>query len=122
MQPVIDLTPLRELTGGNLEIERLLFDLYMEGAARSIAALEEAHARDALDDWRRESHYLKGASANLGARRLACVCAEAEALDATDWPLAEDLLRRISREYADVCRILRDPDSGGEGDPSTAAS
>lgn len=90
--PVVDLDHLNGFTDGDLALERELAELYLSSAALYLERL-----RDSLDDpeaWRRTAHALKGASANLGARRVAERALEAEH-GAPDPALAATLERLV---------------------------
>jgi CheY-like chemotaxis protein/HPt (histidine-containing phosphotransfer) domain-containing protein len=74
----IDLTHLRHFTDGDAEEERALFRIFLERSEDNITALQSALAIGANEEWRKSAHLLKGASANLGAKGLSGICAEAE--------------------------------------------
>lgn len=93
--PVVDLPHLRGFTDGDLELERELAELYLSTADVYLDQL--AAAQGDHDAWRRAAHALKGASANLGARRVADHALEAE----LHGP-APDRLRRLRIAVDDV--------------------
>ncbi|MDX1540746.1 MAG: Hpt domain-containing protein [Geminicoccaceae bacterium] len=74
--PVVDVDHLQGFTDGDRALERELAELYLSSADLYLQRLQEALG-DA-DGWRRHAHALKGASANLGAREVAAMAANAE--------------------------------------------
>lgn len=61
-----------------------LIELYAEDTPRRVAAIRGALARRDWAALRRAAHGLKGSSASLGARRVAALCDELEALPGED--------------------------------------
>lgn len=96
----IDAVRLGLFSGGDAELERVLLELFVATADGYIAALELA--QDNVEAWRRTTHALKGASANIGAVRLAALARTAE--DAS--PNAV-MVRALDRELAEVRQRLR---------------
>jgi HPt (histidine-containing phosphotransfer) domain-containing protein len=76
VEPVIDLLHLRGFTDGDLQLEHELLTLFLSSAEVYLAGLTEALA--AGQSWAAIAHALKGASANLGARRVLAHALEAE--------------------------------------------
>ena len=74
--PVIDLDHLRSFTEGDAQLEQELGALYL--ATADIYLNRMAAALDGGADWSAAAHALKGASANLGALRVAGLAAAAE--------------------------------------------
>jgi HPt (histidine-containing phosphotransfer) domain-containing protein len=75
-EPVLDLDHLRGFTEGDLQLEGELSDLFLSTAEGYLRAMREALA--AGRPWTSIAHALKGASGNLGARRLATLARLAE--------------------------------------------
>jgi HPt (histidine-containing phosphotransfer) domain-containing protein len=75
-QPVIDLDHLRSFTDGDPQLEVELLTLYLSTTDVYLARMAEALA--AGDSWTATAHALKGASANLGARRVMAIAVAAE--------------------------------------------
>jgi signal transduction histidine kinase/DNA-binding response OmpR family regulator len=66
----MDVSRLREISGGDTAIEGDLIDTYLRGGVELLAAMEAALAEKDIDGVHRAAHTLKGASANLGAVRM----------------------------------------------------
>jgi HPt (histidine-containing phosphotransfer) domain-containing protein len=75
-EPVLDLAHLRGFTDGDPQLEGELADLFLSTAATYLHGMREALAVGR--PWASIAHALKGASANLGARRLATLARLAE--------------------------------------------
>jgi histidine phosphotransfer protein HptB len=78
MTGAIDLSNLREITGGDVDVERELFDLFLQSADECIAALKNSADTPHNDEWRKQAHAFKGTSLNLGAGELGRLCKEAQ--------------------------------------------
>jgi HPt (histidine-containing phosphotransfer) domain-containing protein len=75
-QPVIDLDHLHSFTDGDPQLEGELLSLYLSTSDIYLAKMSAALA--AGDAWSATAHALKGASANLGARRVTALALAAE--------------------------------------------
>jgi HPt (histidine-containing phosphotransfer) domain-containing protein len=75
-RPVIDLDHLRSFTDGDPQLEGELLTLYLSTTDVYLARMAEAVAAGA--SWTATAHALKGASANLGARRVMAIALVAE--------------------------------------------
>lgn len=75
-EPAVDLDHLCGFTGGDLQLEGELAALYLSSAGVYLERM--AGALRTGGDWRQTAHALKGASANLGARRVAALALQAE--------------------------------------------
>ncbi|PYJ58632.1 MAG: hypothetical protein DME24_15475 [Verrucomicrobia bacterium] len=99
------LRELQEPGGPDAAVE--LIELFLRDTPVKIQSMQSAIARS---DWlalQESAHSLKGSAGNLGARRLAKLCAELERLP-KEGKLAEasDLFGRLNEEYGRVCFIL----------------
>lgn len=74
--PVIDLEHLFAFTDGDLQLERELSALFLSSAEVYLQRMADALRTGA--PWRDTAHALKGASSNLGVRRVAALAREAE--------------------------------------------
>jgi histidine phosphotransfer protein HptB len=102
----VDLAALREITGGDADIERELFETFLQSATECVAALKAGYPLGRKDEWRKQAHALKGASLNLGAARLGQLCGEAQ--DSYQGSPEEKLgmLAAIEAEFARVKAFL----------------
>ena len=75
-QPILDLEHLRSFTDGDPQLEGELLTLYLSTADIYLAKMADALA--AGKSWTATAHALKGASGNLGARRVMAQALSAE--------------------------------------------
>jgi HPt (histidine-containing phosphotransfer) domain-containing protein len=75
-QPIIDLEHLASFTGGDRALEDEIAALYLSSARVYLEQMQEALAKG--ESWRSPAHALKGASSNLGARRVGSLALAAE--------------------------------------------
>lgn len=99
--PIVDLAHLGGFTDGDLQLERELAALYLSSADLYLARMAEA--LETGDTWAPSAHALKGASNNLGARRVADL-----ALDAERSPPSETRLASIRQAVEEVRRFFAD--------------
>lgn len=100
----VNLVHLRSFTGGDIEKERMLFDLFEKTAEQSLRELHDV-LNDNADTWKDSAHRLKGAAANLGAEKLANLCQKAEKLESIDEQ--EQAFEGIEAAVNDVLDHLR---------------
>ena len=98
--PVMDLDHLRSFTDGDSQLERELASLFLSSAQLYVGRMREALERG--EPWSRTAHALKGASANLGARRLSHLARAAEHADP-----CPDQLAVIERAVDELRRFFR---------------
>ncbi|MBV8938653.1 MAG: Hpt domain-containing protein [Alphaproteobacteria bacterium] len=107
MKAPVDLTNLREMTGGDGALEQTLFEefyVYFEGGIR---ALQSACAAGADEEWRKQMHALKGIALNLGAYPLSELCKQAEENYLSPRALKERMIPAIHTEYKRVSDFLK---------------
>jgi len=73
----VNLSYLRGLTGGDREMEKSLFEVFLSSSEECIAHLGNNCVGGENEDWRQQAHALKGSAMNMGAETLAAVCAKA---------------------------------------------
>ncbi|MBI1747394.1 MAG: response regulator [Acidobacteria bacterium] len=102
------LAALRELQAEDEpDILTELIDLFMRDAPLRLTALKEATERRDAQALKLTAHSLKGSAGNLGARRMAKISAELEALSqTTDLGRAEKLVAQLEVELGRVRREL----------------
>jgi two-component system, sensor histidine kinase and response regulator len=74
----VDVSALRELTGGDAEFERELIDTFVASGDKCLEEILEAVRTSDLDTLGKRAHALKGASANIHAHRLAAAASNLE--------------------------------------------
>lgn len=92
---IIDEIHLASFTEGDKELESELAELFDKTARGYLKRMREALVEER--SWSAEAHALKGASANLGAKRLAAFAKRAEFA-----PPSEDQIAAIEHALADV--------------------
>ncbi len=92
---VIDEAHLASFTEGDVDLERELGDLFANTSRGYLKRMKEA-LRDERP-WSAEAHALKGAGANLGARRVAALARKAEFA-----PPSADQIDAIEQAIQDV--------------------
>ena len=84
-----------------------LIDLFLRDTPVKIQDLQSAIARSDAPALKESAHGLKGSASNLGARRLARLCADLEKRsEAGGLAEAAELFAQVTEEYARVCFIL----------------
>jgi len=84
-----------------------LIDLFLRDTPVKIQDLQSAIARSDAPALKESAHGLKGSASNLGARRLARLCADLEKRsEAGALAEAAELFAQVTEEYARVCFIL----------------
>lgn len=86
--------------GGNKKSIRDLLTLFMKSSAESLEKLEEAEQQVNIISWLQNAHKLKGASKNVGAKRLASLCLEAEDIKKLPHQQSGAVLYHMSKELA----------------------
>jgi signal transduction histidine kinase/PleD family two-component response regulator/HPt (histidine-containing phosphotransfer) domain-containing protein len=66
----MDINRLREISGGDPDVEQDFIALYLDSSGELMAVMEEALHKGDVHAVQRAAHTLKGASANLGALRM----------------------------------------------------
>jgi two-component system, sensor histidine kinase and response regulator len=109
--PVIDpavFQSLRDLQGPD-EADQVaeLVDLFLKDTPPRLEAIKAAVLASNAPALRESAHSLKGTASNLGARRLATLCAKMEGLaKAGDVSEAAQWLPQLAEEYQQVCFVL----------------
>lgn len=102
--PVLDLGHLRSITDGDSQLEGELATLYLSTAEVYLQGMGDA--LESGQSWSRAAHALKGASANLGARRVAALAQAAERSPPTRGEL--DAIQRAVAEVRTLFDRQRD--------------
>ena len=102
----IDLTNLREMTGGDAELERELFAEFILSFEKGIRSLQKCNEMDGAEGWRAEAHALKGIALNLGAQQLGALCKKAQDNHLAGKEVRQVMLTDIQSEYEVVKPLL----------------
>lgn len=106
MTPPVDLTNFREMTGGDAELEKILFGEFCSSFENGLTDLQ-THCRDnAAEPWRKCAHALKGICLNLGAHGLSDLCKTAQESPQADTETKLALLAKIQEEYKRVQKFV----------------
>ena len=97
-----------------------LIDLFLADTPSRLNAMGAAVRDSSASGLRVSAHSLKGTASNLGARRLAALCALLEAgAKAGDLTRAASLLAEVTEEYRRVCFVLEQERQKEKTDAST---
>lgn len=101
-EPPVDLDHLEIFTEGDMDEEKMLFELFITYADASLVELKDSLSSDNASNWKASAHKIKGSAANLGANSLAALCKQAE--DGFEMPSQEKqpLCVRIEQALAEV--------------------
>jgi len=115
MTPAVDLTNVHEITGGDIAVERELFDAFLQSSDECIAALKSSLEAPKHEEWRKQAHAFKGTSANLGAFELGRLCKEAQDNSQASSERKHTILAAIETEYGRVKDFLADAGARRDG-------
>jgi len=97
--PVLDKEASLVRLDGDTELWNEIRDIWMEDIQNLIAAVRTALEAQSPDGLRRAAHAIKGASANVGAVRVAAVARDMEhAAPDADWDALGTAMRTLSDE------------------------
>src|SRR3984957_6470709 len=108
LRPEVDMTALRELTGGDAEFERELLETFVSSGDQCLAEILAALRTGDFDTIGSRAHALKGASANIHAAGLAAAASSLErAARANLGDELEGLVRALTDKLQAVNAELR---------------
>jgi len=107
MDEGLDLSSLRQITGGDKALEAELFAVFNESTSECLVSLRVAFDREDDAGWRDAAHALKGASGSMGAMMLHDVCREAQNAFKTEREAKQSLLHAIEVELERVQALLK---------------
>jgi|CXWL01.1.fsa_nt_gi PAS domain S-box-containing protein len=85
-----------------------IIEVFLADASPRLAGIRTAILSDNAEGLKRTAHGLKGASANVGGKRLAALCAcLQEAGERGDLPQAHALLPDLESEFESLCGLLK---------------
>lgn len=97
----VDLTNLREMTGGDTEIEKQLFEVFISSSIECIENMKKSVVEN-NELWRKNAHALKGTAFNLGANPLGELCKTAQEKFASGQSEKQLMLNQIEEEFGKV--------------------
>lgn len=103
----VDLTNLRSMTDGDVEMEKILFEEFCSSFESRLLILRESFKKEAAETWRTNAHALKGISLNLGAMKLGELCKAGQDGAHNNEDEKSELLKKIEAEYAEVKQFLQ---------------
>ncbi|MDX9689454.1 MAG: Hpt domain-containing protein [Proteobacteria bacterium] len=106
MTEPVNLDNLHDMTGGNAEVEKELFNIYLSSSGECLKALQQSTADEQQEIWRTQAHAWKGMSLNLGAEPLGKLCAAAQIGHTQPQDKKRELLAQIEEEYRRVKTFL----------------
>jgi HPt (histidine-containing phosphotransfer) domain-containing protein len=106
MTESVNLDNLHDMTGGDAEIEKELFNVYLGSAEECLNALRQSTSEGQQEVWRTQAHAWKGMSLNLGAEPLGKLCAEAQMGHTLPEDDKKKLLAQIEEEFGRVKAFL----------------
>jgi len=106
MTDIVDLTNLREMTGGEKALETELFNVYLQSSNECLAALRANMGTGQEEIWRTQAHAWKGMSLSRGAGELGRLCAEAQMNHLAPPEQKQSMLAAIEAEYQKVKDFL----------------
>lgn len=102
----VDLEHFRMFTDGDVEEEKMLSGMFNDQAKEILQELKDSFADEHSENWRKATHKLKGASANLGANRLSEIAQQAETGFEKDESFKADIYAKIEEESNQVIKFL----------------
>jgi len=99
---VIDMRHLRDITDGDAEFEKELFDVFFENARDNIDKMVNAVQSKNIDAWKASSHSFKGAAASIGAFDLSDILEHAQVSQNATAQEKEEILTQVRKRFAEV--------------------
>jgi HPt (histidine-containing phosphotransfer) domain-containing protein len=106
----VDLTSLRELTGGDNDFEREIIDLFLDDTVLRLDRIKEAIEGGNSIGVEAEAHSIKGVSGNMGAERFRKLAQTLEFKGKSEGSLegAEQMLADLRSEFENVKRFFQE--------------
>jgi HPt (histidine-containing phosphotransfer) domain-containing protein len=102
----VNLSQLRDLTDGDADLEKSLFEMFYTSSDENIEYIEN-NCTDAHDEvWKRNAHSLKGAAKNIGADKLGDICTKAQDMYIAPAAVKRAIVGKIKAEYLIVKEFL----------------
>jgi two-component system sensor histidine kinase/response regulator len=104
----VDIERIHELTEGDRDFEQELIESFLLDTRQRLADLEEALRKRNGEEVKRQTHTIKGSSANAGARGMQEIARRMEMVDSVEAPgMALELLDDLKSEFRRVDEYLQ---------------
>lgn len=108
MEFPVNLTNLRSMTDGDVELEKELFVEFFSSFEKGISTIKNSFDTNGISAWRSEVHSLKGIALNLGAEKLGEICKNAQDESNAGAEEKQKIFENIEVEYARVKKYLKE--------------
>jgi HPt (histidine-containing phosphotransfer) domain-containing protein len=102
----VNLSNLRDMTGGDSELEKELFQVFIESSEECLKHLQACCKAEAEEEWRKQAHAWKGMSFNLGADQLGDLCKDAQERHTAAVSEKMQMLSELQEQYKQVKQYL----------------
>lgn len=106
MGEVLNLSNLREMTGGDPFLEKELFTVFISSSEECLQSLQQHTGPNDIEHWKRHAHAWKGISLNLGAENLAQLCKSAQDNYMAEQEIKQRITETLQQEYSKVKSAL----------------
>lgn len=106
-KPPVDQDFLSEMSGGDVVVEKDLFDTYSESCKENLAKMERAMKSGDENDWFIAAHSLKGASASIGAFDLSKIFDYAQTHKEENLVQKQEVIKKIRIELKLVIEFFK---------------
>lgn len=103
----IDQNFLSEVSGGDLSIEKEIFDTFFESCNKLLTQMEQAMKSGDANDWHLCAHSLKGASGSVGAFDLSNLFGYAQEHPKETLEQKQEVLKKIKAELGLVTEFTK---------------
>ncbi len=103
---MIDLTNFRRITGGNKDLEKELFNEFIQSSTSLLQTLKTDINNQDHESWKKNAHALKGIALNLGAHSLAEIAKKGMEMNNEDNSEKINLLNDLETSHKDVLIFL----------------
>ena len=103
----IDLEFLKSVIDDDVEFQKELFAIFIENANRNLEKMEDALKSSNNNSWYMASHAFKGASASIGAMKLAGILEHAQKFPEEALEQKASIISQVKEELALVVEFLQ---------------
>lgn len=106
MSAPVDLSNFKDMTSGNPELEKELFDEFITSSENIIKELKQLVNDADNEAWRKAAHSMKGTALILGADNLGKLCKDAQLNNAAPAVEKQKMIDDIDKEYGLVKEFI----------------